>query len=296
MDRNKKIWLALGGVVLIILFIVVLQVVMRKPYTTIKLANIPEGEYDPAVWGRYYTLEYKSYMRNHEAAPSPTGFGGSEKVQKSVKEPEILINFKGMPFSVDYTEDRGHVFALEDLKETKRINQTTPGSCMTCKTAYLADIFKEKGWDYAKTPLFELLPRLKHPIVCANCHDPKTMNLRVINPAFVEAMQERGIDVKKANREEMRSYVCGQCHVEYYFVPANKKVVLPHKAKRAWIWEQRLMRIADEGGGNGSATAIIFALKNVAPEEFADRVVNQHTGPNDGPVQIAAAPMSAISK
>jgi nitrite reductase (cytochrome c-552) len=209
------------------LFVIVLQVVMRKPYTTIKLANIPEGEYDPAVWGQYYTLEYKSYLRNQEAAPSPAGFGGSEKVQKSIKEPEILINFKGMPFSVDYTEDRGHVFAIEDLKETKRINQTTPGSCMTCKTAYLAHIFKAKGWDYAKTPLFELLPRLKHPIVCANCHDPKTMNLRVINPAFVEAMQERGIDVKKASREEMRSYVCGQCHVEYYFVPANKKVVLP---------------------------------------------------------------------
>ena len=73
----------------------------------------------------------------------------------------------------------------------------------------------------------DLLPRIKQPIVCANCHDPKTMNLRVINPAFIEAMEKRGIDVKKASREEMRSYVCGQCHVEYYFVPADKKVVLP---------------------------------------------------------------------
>ena len=70
-------------------------------------------------------------------------------------------------------------------------------------------------------------PGCKHPIVCANCHDPQTMNLRVINPAFIEAMARRGVDVKKASREEMRSYVCGQCHVEYYFVPADKKVVLP---------------------------------------------------------------------
>jgi nitrite reductase (cytochrome c-552) len=53
------------------------------------------------------------------------------------------------------------------------------------------------------------------------------MNLRVINPAFIEAMAQRGIDVKKASREDMRSYVCGQCHVEYYFVPATKKVVFP---------------------------------------------------------------------
>ena len=53
------------------------------------------------------------------------------------------------------------------------------------------------------------------------------MNLRVINPAFIEAMEKRGIDVKKASREEMRSYVCGQCHVEYYFVPSNKKSSSP---------------------------------------------------------------------
>ena len=70
--------------------------------------------------------------------------------------------------------------------------------------------------------------------------------------------------------------------------PEFSAAVKAHKAKRAWIWEQRLMRIADEGGGNGSATAIIFALKNVAPEEFADRLVNQHTGPNDGPVKVAS--------
>jgi hypothetical protein len=54
------------------------------------------------------------------------------------------------------------------------------------------------------------------------------------------------------------------------------------------------MRIADEGGGNGSATAIIFALKNVAPEEFADRVLNQHTGPNDGPVRLGVSDVSDL--
>jgi len=227
LDKNKKILLALGGIVLVVIFIVLVQLFARTPYTTIKLANIPAGEYNPGVWGQYYPLEYQSYLRTKEMAPSPTGFGGSEKVQKSVKEPEILVNFKGMAFSVDYTEDRGHVYAMDDLRETKRINQATPGACMTCKTAYLIDFYKEKGWGYAKTPLAELLPLIKHPIVCANCHDPQTMNLRVVNPAFIEAMQRRGIDVSKASREEMRTYVCGQCHVEYYFVPADKKVVLP---------------------------------------------------------------------
>ncbi len=33
--------------------------------------------------------------------------------------------------------------------------------------------------------------------------------------------------MKKATREEMRSYVCGQCHVEYYFEPETTRVVFP---------------------------------------------------------------------
>ena len=78
-------------------------------------------------------------------SPSPTGFGGSAPYQKSTREPEILENFKGMAFSKDYAEDRGHPYALEDIKKTKRVTSQTPGSCMTCKTANLIDVWQEMG-------------------------------------------------------------------------------------------------------------------------------------------------------
>jgi len=32
---------------------------------------------------------------------------------------------------------------------------------------------------------------------------------------------------KTATRQEMRSYVCGQCHVEYYFKGPEKRLVYP---------------------------------------------------------------------
>ena len=227
MNNRHIILKPLLGIALIVIIIILIRVFLLAPASTVKLAAIPDTEYDPAVWGKYYPLQYKSYLKNREIAPSPTGFGGSVKYQKSTKEPEILINFKGMAFSKDYTEDRGHLYAMDDLKETKRITPASPGSCMTCKTANLIEIYKEMGWNYANAPLTELLPKIKHPIVCANCHDPQTMKLRVINPAFIEAMGKRGIDVKKAPREDMRSYVCGQCHAEYYFEPETKKVVFP---------------------------------------------------------------------
>lgn len=214
-------------VILLMMAVVLARVFLISPAKTMKLASITDIEYDPSVWGKHYPLEYASYLKNKDMAASPTGYGGSEKYQKSTKEPEILTNFKGMAFSKDYTEDRGHPYALDDLKETKRIGPTTPGSCMTCKTVHLRDIYKDMGWSYAKTPLADLLPKIKHPIVCANCHQPQTMKLRVINPAFIEAMEKQGIDVTRAPRSEMRSYVCAQCHSEYYFEPEGKRVIFP---------------------------------------------------------------------
>ena len=192
-----------------------------------KVTAIPECEYDPAVWGKRYPLEYASFQKNLEMSASPTEFGGSVKFQHSLRQPEMLTNFKGNAFSTDYTEDRGHPYALTDLKESKRITEKSPGACMTCKTAQIAGIFKDSGWAYAKKPLSELFTRAHYSIGCANCHNPSTMELRVTNPAFVEAMNRRGVDVTKAGREEMRSYVCGQCHAEYYFEPGSSRVIMP---------------------------------------------------------------------
>ncbi len=225
--KSKSLFFLLLSVFLIVLIAVFIRVFFMEPDETVSLAVIAEDEYDPAVWGEAYPLQYAGYLKNKEMAPSPTGFGGSVNFQKSEKEPEILVNFKGMAFSKDYTEDRGHPYSLEDLSHSKRVTPATPGSCMTCKSSNLRDLYKDMGWDYAKTPLAELMPRLKHPIVCASCHDPRTMSLRVMNPAFIEAMERRGIDVVKAPREAMRSYVCAQCHSEYFFEPDTKRVIFP---------------------------------------------------------------------
>jgi nitrite reductase (cytochrome c-552) len=247
LSRKAKLFKALLVMAALFFVFITLRIVILKPQSSVKLAKISANEYDPLVWGKSYPLEYKSYQKNLEMAPSPTGYGDSRKIQHSIKEPEILTNFKGMAFSKDYAEDRGHPYAIQDLKETKRINPNSPGACMTCKTANLIDIYKDMGWKYAKTPLAQLFPRMKHPVTCANCHDPATMNLRVINPAFIEAMQKKGIDVKKAPREQMRSYVCGQCHAEYYFEPGTSRVIFPWD--KGFLPEQMYAYYSEKPGG-----------------------------------------------
>jgi nitrite reductase (cytochrome c-552) len=43
------------------------------------------------------------------------------------------------------------------------------------------------------------------------------MNLQISRPALIEAFERMGKDINAASHQEMRSLVCAQCHVEYYF-------------------------------------------------------------------------------
>ncbi len=82
-----------------------------------------------------------------------------------------------------------------------------------------------------------------HPVSCVDCHDPDSMQIRVTRPGFkqgIAALAASNEDVRHlpslqrwregsrdepydpnrdASRIEMRSFVCAQCHVEYYCGP-----------------------------------------------------------------------------
>jgi nitrite reductase (cytochrome c-552) len=66
-----------------------------------------------------------------------------------------------------------------------------------------------------------------NPIGCQDCHDPRTMDLRITRPALIEALQRQGKDIKSFSHNEMRSLVCAQCHVEYYFKGEGKYLTFP---------------------------------------------------------------------
>ncbi len=73
----------------------------------------------------------------------------------------------------------------------------------------------------------ELGTKIKDPIGCANCHEANTMRLVVTNPALDEALKAQGKDWTTFTRQEMRSVVCANCHVEYYFAGEGKYLTLP---------------------------------------------------------------------
>ena len=55
------------------------------------------------------------------------------------------------------------------------------------------------------------------------------MKLHITRPALLEALKRRDpdFDIDKVSHQEMRSLVCAQCHVEYYFKGQGNYLTFP---------------------------------------------------------------------
>jgi nitrite reductase (cytochrome c-552) len=200
-----------------------------------RIVEIAPGEPDPAKWAANFPQQYEDWQKTLQTSTfddySRYGrYGGSEAFSRLDKYPDYRRLFAGYPFSVDYKEERGHAHALEDMLSTQRLGDQKPGACMTCKSPQVPMLMQEIGVDqFYATPVKEMVEQhgFEHSVACADCHDSTTLQLKITRPAFVDAMSSRGIDVSQASRQEMRTYVCAQCHVEYYFGGQNKATTFP---------------------------------------------------------------------
>jgi nitrite reductase (cytochrome c-552) len=191
--------------------------------------NFSEFEPRNEKWGEFFPREYNSYMKTQES-DFRSKHNGSVLVDMLEESPRMVVLWAGYPFSKDYKQGRGHYYAVEDVYNSLRpgapaegVPSPLPNTCWTCKSPDVPRLMNEVGiaefyrgtWDTRGTEII-------NPIGCADCHDSKTMNLRITRPALVEAFEAMGRDITQASHQEMRSLVCAQCHVEYYF---NKNIV-----------------------------------------------------------------------
>lgn len=212
--------------------------------TYLELARLTEDTVDPAEWGKNFPREYDGFKRTMETGPGTrTKYGGSEAFSKLDADPRLKRIFAGYAFSLDYREERGHAYSLKDQDETERTKQRPqPGSCLQCHASIIPAYRKAgngdvmKGFETVSSMSFKDARKLvDHAIACIDCHDPKTMQLRVTRPGFLIGIKElkksQGIENYDPNtmatRQEMRTFVCGQCHVEYYFRGEHKIVTYP---------------------------------------------------------------------
>lgn len=226
----------------------------RNPF--VRVVEITDDTVDPAVWGKNFPLHYDAYKRTVDQVR--TRYGGSEAIpvappnagaqvvvtqSKIDEDPRLKTMWAGYAFGVDFREERGHAYMLSDQRATKRVTEfKQPGTCLNCH-ASTYNIYKKlgdgdimKGFEKMnQMPYAEATKLAEHPVSCIDCHDSQTMQLRVTRPAFIEGIRaykaSQGVenyDVNTmASAQEMRTYVCGQCHVEYYFKGDEKRLTYP---------------------------------------------------------------------
>ena len=223
--------------------------------TFVQLRAVGENDTDPALWGVNFPRQYDAYKRTALSTRTRFGgHGGSEALpdQKIERDPWLKRMFLGYAFSLDYRDRRGHAYMLADQEETQRLSKPQSGSCLHCHASVMP-LYNQlgNGDPHAgmvathKMTYQEAHAQLKgmghaHPVSCVDCHAPDTMALRVTRPGFIEGIQALAASTSPTphipsielwrkgdrnvkydpnadgSRNEMRSFVCGQCHVEYY--------------------------------------------------------------------------------
>lgn len=186
------------------------------------------------VWGENYPGEYNTWKKTADMDFKSKHLGNVPEDALELR-PEMVVLWAGYAFSRDYSAPRGHMHALEDMRNTLRTGtpengegEMQPGTCWACKSPDVPRLMHEKGIaDFYKAKWSEFGAEVVNPIGCADCHDPITMNLTITRPGLIEAFERQGKNITRATPQEMRSLVCAQCHVEYYFKGDDKYLTFP---------------------------------------------------------------------
>ena len=188
----------------------------------------------------YFPLQYATYQQlkaeNFDHGDGQmTEYGGSVAHEKHLCgdlpqaykycQPYLKNLWLGYPFSYEYNRARGHANAVFDLLDIDRINRYSeeaglPATCYNCKSNKMPGYIEEYGDDFWAMEFHDFREDHDledHAIGCNTCHDPEDMSLRIVSVPLTEALERQGEDWRDASRNEMRSLVCAQCHVEYYF-------------------------------------------------------------------------------
>lgn len=234
-------WLLFGAalVVVFLLGLLVSSLVSRNAEVASVYNNRQNPMTDSIVsqnekFAQDFPREYETWAMTEDTT-FESEFNGSAAKDALEQHPAMVINWAGYAFSRDYNTPRGHHHCIDDLREILRTGapntdekEMQPGTCWTCKGPDVPRLMREKGLDnYYSAKWSDWGSEVVNSVGCSDCHDARTMDLKISRPALVEAFARQGKDIKKATHQEMRSLVCAQCHVEYYFAGDKKHLTFP---------------------------------------------------------------------
>ena len=110
-----------------------------------RVVELTDDTEDPEIWGKNFPQQYDAYKKTVDMVR--TRYGGSEAIPRvpDAKDPRAVVtqskieinpNLKrmwaGYSFALDFREERGHAYMLQDQMFTGRQAVPQPGTCLHC--------------------------------------------------------------------------------------------------------------------------------------------------------------------
>jgi nitrite reductase (cytochrome c-552) len=190
---------------------------------------------DAAVWALRYPLQFRDWRGAMRPRRSATGDDRPTTI-----DPRLARIWAGYPYLDEQVPHGGHAQSLGATDSSGP--SVPPVACLMCHGSVYPELLRagegdmRRGADSLHALGYDQLrARVRHPVGCLDCHDPASMRLRVTRPAFVEGLRRerathgrRNYDVNRdASEQEMRTFVCAQCHAEYFLTGTEERLALP---------------------------------------------------------------------
>jgi nitrite reductase (cytochrome c-552) len=231
------------------------------------IVKITENTIDPNEWGKNFPRQFDGYKRTSDIEPTKHGGSEAfDKLEADPRWRELFKGYS-FATDYREERGHAYMLSDQDMTErVKKFKQPgsclhchssiIPAYRQKGKEAGVPDSNAagqvEKGFELVcAMPYGEARKLVKHPVACIDCHEPESMRLRATRPGFLNGIaalakseyptpqypsierwrkSDRKADYNPnelASRQEMRTFVCGQCHVEYYFKGTGKLVTYP---------------------------------------------------------------------
>lgn len=232
-----------------------------------KLVDITEETIDPAEWGKNFPRQYDTYRRTVDTERTRHGGSEAfQKLDEEPRWRMLFAGYPfGVDYREE--RGHAYMLADQDMTERVHQfkqpgaclhchSSVLPAYRTAGRKAGIPDDKAHeqlmKGFEIVNAmPWAEARPMVSHPVACVDCHDPQSLQLRITRPAFfngiralaasddpvphlpsIERWRKSPRDKEydpnaEASRQELRTLVCAQCHVEYYFKGKGKMLTYP---------------------------------------------------------------------
>ncbi len=234
MEKKTILWKAVCGVVVVALAVLLLSGLLnnhdvryhKDALTREELTHTKVEAPDTLAYDGTISADSWRETFPYIAASMDDNAKNDEIVSYLEQDPYLVNIYEGYGFAKDYGSARGHAYTLEDVHNTERPHATA--NCLTCKTPNFAKLVQDKGvevYTYDFDEVWNQIHDMGEVVSCYTCHGNSAGNdgeLRVTHTYVNKAL---GSNVQTIDPATLS---CGQCHIEYYFTPADKETMMPY--------------------------------------------------------------------